>query len=227
MIGCSNLYGIQSNNHLLILILMNTALRIGLIGGIASGKSTALQFFLDQGVECFSADKIAHQLLAQGQSTYQAICKHLGDEVKLENGDINRSKLRERLILQPTFKIWLEKLMHPQIQKKLIDLAKLAKSPYCVLEIPLLKDPKVYQIQRVLYIDCKPATQIQRLQQRQLTPEEINGLMKLQVPHTERIKMATELIENSGNLKLFYQQLAQVHQLYLDLSKGQSVQKNS
>jgi dephospho-CoA kinase len=197
---------------------MKRMMIIGLIGGIACGKSTALEFFQDQGIDCFSADKIAHQLLKSGTTIHQAIIERLGTKAQEKNGELNRAYLRQLLIEQIDFKIWLEELMHPEIQKQLQKLLKSVNSNYCVLEIPLLKDPKLYHIQRILCIDCNEKNQIKRLKQRQLNSQEIQGLLALQIPRQFRLDMADDILENNQDKASFQKKLQALHQRYLRLT---------
>lgn len=199
---------------------MQPSLIIGLIGGIGCGKSTALAFFEQQGVNCFSADKIAQQLLQPPSPFFSKVAQHLGHTALNKQGHLNRNYLRHLLISSPEFKSWLESLMHPEIQTQLIQLVQHSSSPYCVLEIPLLKDPKPYGIQRILCIDCHEDLQKQRLQQRCLSENEINGLLAAQIPKALRHQMANDLIENNGDLNEFLQKLTRLHADYLQLAKS-------
>lgn len=193
---------------------------VGLIGGIASGKSSALQFFQQQGIDCYSADVIAHQLLRPNSLVYQAIRQHLGAKVLLPNGELNRAYIRQQLLHNRTFKIWLETLMHPKIQQILITKSQASQSPYCVLEIPLLKAPQDYQLQRVLCIDCPEDLQKKRLLARNLSKTEMQGLLELQIPRDQRLALADDVIDNAGTLLALQDQLMVLHQNYLRYSQS-------
>lgn len=188
---------------------------IAIIGGIACGKSSALQFFKDKKIEVFSADIIAKELTQIGTQEYLKIVSKLGPSILQANQELDRSKLRNLLINNSSFKQWLESLLHPKIKSLLLEAKNHAKSPYCVLEIPLLKSKDDYQINRVLCINCSPNTQISRLKTRQLSKEDIQGMLDLQIPFKERIALADDILENNGNLDDFYQKLEDLHQKYV------------
>ena len=105
--------------------------------------------------------------------------------------------------------------MHPLIQRILVAKSQASHAPYCVLEIPLLKDPKDYQLQRVLCIDCTSNQQIERLGARQLPASEIEGFMRLQIPRTTRLAMADDIVDNNQGIQAFKNKLWAIHQAYL------------
>jgi len=188
---------------------------IAIIGGIACGKSAALQFFHEKKIEVFSADIIAKQLTQIGTDEYRAIITHIGSDILLPNQELDRAKLRNLLISNLKFKLWLESLLHPKIKTLLIEARNYAQSPYCVLEIPLLKSKDDYQINRVLCINCRTETQIARLKTRNLSEHDIQGMLDLQIPLKQRLELADDILENDGDLNEFYLRLEQLHQQYL------------
>ena len=191
---------------------------VALIGGIASGKSSALAFFQEKNITCISADTIAKRLTEKNTPDYQAIAQYLGSDYLDAHGGLDRSKMRKHLLHSPAFKQWLEQLLHPKIRRQMLELRNQATSPYCVFEIPLLKDKKSYGIDEVLCINCDEKKQIQRLQQRHLTEEEIQGLLAAQIPLQQRIELADVVINNDGSIQNFYQALEPLHEKYLKLS---------
>jgi dephospho-CoA kinase len=197
---------------------------IGLIGGIACGKSTALDYFKAQDIETFSADSIAKQLTQKGTPFYQAIINHIKSPILTEDNELDRAKLRQLLIHNPEFKQWLERLLHPEIKQQLIQKSQKAKSPYCVLEIPLLQDKATYPLNTILSIESTPILQKQRLALRGLNDTEILGLLNIQTPKSLRLQIADDVIENTGNKEELYKKLEKLHHSYL---KAVMVQKTS
>lgn len=191
---------------------------VALIGGIASGKSSALAFFQKKNITCISADTIAKRLTEKHTPNYQAIAQYLGSDYLDTHGELDRSKMRKHLLHNASFKQWLEQLLHPKIRHQMLELRDQTTSPYCVLEIPLLKDKKSYGIDEVLCINCDEKQQIQRLQQRHLTAEEIQGLLAVQIPLQQRIELADVVINNHGSMQNLYQDLEPLHEKYLKLS---------
>lgn len=199
----------------------STPYSIGLIGGIACGKSTALAFFKQHGIETFSADSIAKQLLAPHTKFYHAIKQRLGEQSLRADGQLNRDFLRHLLIQEPDFKQWLEHLLHPEIKKQLIQDLNQSQSSYCVLEIPLLIDKKSYPLNKILSIESSTEVQKARLALRQLSPNDIDGLLNIQTPKPTRLKIADDVIENNGSLNDFVKKLEQMHEHYLKTAKAQ------
>lgn len=197
---------------------------IALIGGIACGKSTALNFFTQQGIETFSADVIAKQLLAKNTKFYHAIIDHLGKKLLTPDGELNKHFLRQLLIHHPEHKRWLEQLLHPEIKRLLIKARNQVKSPYCVLEIPLLIDKTSYPVDKILSIESHTTLQRERLTSRQLSPNEIEGLLSIQTPKATRMQIADDVIDNNENKQELFETLKELHQRYLKAAK---VQKTS
>lgn len=192
--------------------------RIGLIGGIASGKSTALQYFKSLGIDTFNADEEARNLTRKNTPCFQHIREYFGNACLLSTGELDRSFLRQKLIQDPKFKSWLEDLLHPLIQHTLNQKMCQSKTPYCVVEIPLLKDKKTYQLNRVLYIKSSPSEQLTRLRTRGLSPNDIQGMLQAQINEKIREKLADDVIFNDVTLIALQQQLHQFHELYLSLA---------
>ena len=99
-------------------------------------------------------------------------------------------------------------------------------APYCVLEIPLLKDKESYLIDKVLCIQSDATHQKLRLKQRMLNESEIEGLLSMQIPLELRLKLADDVIDNNGSLQEFETKLLTLHQHYLKLSRAKG-QKTS
>jgi len=195
-------------------------LTIAIIGGICCGKSTALKFFQDKHIACFSADDVARQLTQINTLEYNLILQHVGSDCLHPNDELNRGYLRQKMLQDASFKQWLEQLLHPKIKQLLLQARDKAHGPYCVLEIPLLKDKQSYCIDRVLNIDCGLEQQIYRLHSRGLSPDDIQGLLNHQVARELRDAITDDRIINNGDFHSFYHQLEQLHQYYLKRATG-------
>src|SRR3990167_1032709 len=110
---------------------------VGITGNIASGKTTASQYFANLGINVISADKIAHIITESDPAIKQAIHNYFPDCVS-STGILDRHALRNIITTQIKKRQWLEQLLHPVIQKKIIHAISTTTSPYCVIEIPLL-----------------------------------------------------------------------------------------
>jgi dephospho-CoA kinase len=187
---------------------------IGLIGGIACGKSTVLKIFRDLSIECFSADEVAKEIMQPKQIAYQKILEHLGYEYLLPNHELDRAKIRKKMLADSDFKHWLEQLTHPLIRKRLQELQNNAHSPYCVLEIPLLKNKKDYHLDRILLIQSNPSRQKEFLKQRGLTEAEIQPLLRAQIPENTRLALADDIIDNTHSFETLLHNVQALHQKY-------------
>ncbi len=191
---------------------------IALIGGIASGKSTVLNFFRNLNIDCISADDVAKDIMKINQPAYIEIVKHLGQGILLPNHELDRNQLREKLLQDVNFKQWLENLTHPLIRKKLKTFQQNAQSKYCVLEIPLLKQRMDYEIDRVLLIKTSKYQQKQFLAKRGLNSAEIEALLDIQIPMHVRESLADDILDNHGSLDDLQKQIHALHEKYLLLS---------
>ena len=189
--------------------------KVGLIGGIASGKTAALHYFKSLGIDTFSADEVARQLKLKNSPCFQKIITHCGPKYLLPNGELNRDLLRQKLIQEPAFKNWLEDLLHPLIQDILKKNMNASKTSYCIVEIPLLKDKASYHLDRVLYIKSSPHTQQSRLTKRGLSHTHIQGMLKLQISEQEREKIADDIVMNNDTLENLHHEIDRLHQFYL------------
>lgn len=194
---------------------------IGLTGNIASGKSSVANFFKKLGVEVISADLIARNLTDLKSESFAKIKEHFGDGVINTLGDLDRTKLRQIIFAQPTEKIWLENLLHPLIRKQiLLDLAKV-KSPYCIIEIPLLynRDDFPY-LDRVLLISAPNKLKIKRLMQRDNCSEQHAKILldSQQVKDLNSKLKVDDIIDNSYSLANLEEQIKNLNERYLELA---------
>src|SRR3990167_3520316 len=111
---------------------------VGLTGTIASGKTTALNYFSKLCVATLSADIIAREITQTNPAVIKAIHHYFGSCVFLPSGELNRRALRTLIFSDPIKRQWLEKLLHPLIQQNIQEAIQQVMTPYCVIEIPLL-----------------------------------------------------------------------------------------
>ena len=112
--------------------------RVGLTGGIASGKTTVCQIFSELGIDIFDADDIARELVQVDTPCYQQILEHFGTDFLLADRTLNRQQLRTHIFSNAQAKVTLENILHPAIQTALISRSADSLSPYNILAIPLL-----------------------------------------------------------------------------------------
>lgn len=197
-------------------------LKIGLTGGIGSGKSTAAALFAQRGACVIDADLIARELVTPGSPALEAVVKAFGSQILLPDGRLDRSQLRQRIFSDPKAKRILEAILHPLIFAEMQRRAELCQTPYCILVIPLLVESKAQnQVDRVLVVDCPQALQIERVKQRDRIPEEqILNILASQATRQQRLNAADEVIFNAGTLTELEKQVEELHRFYARLSSG-------
>ncbi|NNF50902.1 MAG: dephospho-CoA kinase [Gammaproteobacteria bacterium] len=195
-------------------------LRVGLTGGIASGKSLVADSFARLGIQVIDADEISHALLAPGAPLLASIREEFGSEIFDPNGELNRSRLRRLVFDSESCRRRLEAILHPAILKELNAAAESAEGPYLIMVIPLLVEVGAADmVGRVLVVDCTVDTQIERLIGRDgIDLALARSMVAAQATREERIALADDIIDNNGSpeetdrmvatLDSFYRQLA-------------------
>ncbi|MGW8459559.1 dephospho-CoA kinase [Bacillus atrophaeus] len=179
---------------------------IGLTGGIASGKSTVANMLKNKGITVIDADIIAKQAVEKGMPAYRQIIDAFGEDILLDNGDIDRRKLGAIIFNNEEKRLTLNGIVHPAVRAEMISKRNLAVSnnePFVVLDIPLLFESKLeHLVDKVLVVSVTEALQLKRLKERnQLTEEEALSRINSQMPLADKIKRADKIIDNSGSLE--------------------------
>ncbi|WP_245879601.1 dephospho-CoA kinase [Zobellella endophytica] len=174
---------------------------VGLTGGIGSGKSTVADLFAALGTEVVDADLIAREVVAPGEPALAAIAAHFGEEVMLPDGGLNRRLLRERVFAEPMQKDWLNALLHPLIRERMLAACAAARSPYCLLVVPLLVENGLTGLtDRVLVVDVSPELQLARTVRRDRANEaQIRAIMAAQASREQRLAAADDVLDNSDS----------------------------
>jgi dephospho-CoA kinase len=197
-------------------------LRIGLTGGIASGKSLVASLFAELGVEIIDTDQIARELVVPGSPALDAIRRQFGPWVLTENGELNRKKLRGIIFGDAARRRELEAILHPLIRREALARAKAAAGPYVLLAVPLLFETGFNDlVDRTLVVDCPQPQQIERLIRRDGVSEaEAHAAIAAQIPRERRLSAADDIIDNSGTLAATRARVAELHQEYLKLQQN-------
>jgi len=193
---------------------------VGLTGNIASGKSTVASFFEDLGIHVFNADKVARELTIEGAGAYHEIIAHFGSQILLDNKQLNRKLLREIIFANIQERLWLEQLLHPEIRQQLAKDVELSSSPYCIVEIPLLKDRKNYPyLHRILLVTSPLDIQIKRLMARdQCTREQALAIIAAQPDNEQRLAQTDDVVVNNDTLSKLKNEIDELHLKYLQLA---------
>ena len=172
---------------------------LGLTGGIASGKTSATDFFSNKGIQLVDADEISRTLQKNGEAGYVEILQRYGDGILGPDKEIDRKKLREKAFSKPNEKEWLETLMPPLIREATMNAFNDVKSDWAIFSAPLWSNRN--QFERVLVIDAPKHIQLERIKSRDNTNIEIaEGILNAQISSNERINFATDLIINDGSI---------------------------
>jgi dephospho-CoA kinase len=195
-------------------------LKIGLTGGIGSGKSTVSQLFSDLAIPVIDADIIAHQITQPHQPVLKHIVDTLGGDIINTDGSLNRDKLRILVFAQPDKKKQLENLLHPIIYAEIATQIEQIRTAYCIICVPLLLETqKTCLVNRVLVIDCPEQMQVERVKHRShLTEQQIYAIMAAQVSRLQRLASADDIIDNSKSPIHLAEQVKTLHNSYLLLS---------
>ena len=177
--------------------------RIGLTGGIGSGKSTVASMFADLGAAVIDADAISRSLTAPGGRAIEAIRETFGDHMIDPTGAMNRQAMRERVFTDPPSRQRLEAIIHPLVGQITLEQSQeaLRAGKRCLLhDVPLLVESGRrwrMKVDRILVIDCEPATQRARVVARSaLPPEEVDRIIAQQATRAERLACADLVIFN-------------------------------
>jgi dephospho-CoA kinase len=203
-------------------------LKVGLTGGIATGKSLVGSMFAELGAHIIDADKIGHELMAPGEPVYEEIVKRFGSEILNPDKTVNRGKLAELAFDQRRPRIYeLNSLLHPGIiqryEKRMEEIA--AREPHAIvmLEAALLLEAGLRKrFDRIVVVSCKPQQRIERWEQRQHVDaesarREVTRRMMAQAPQEAKIQVADFVIDNSGTIE---ETRAQVEKVFAELKKS-------
>ena len=194
---------------------------IGLTGGIACGKTTASDFFSDQGIEIIDADLVSREVVEPGQPALQAIVDLFGSTMLDQDGRLDRQMMRNLVFADTDKRKQLEAILHPVIRSRLAELLDASHGPYVIFSVPLLIESGLQaRADRVLVIDVEPQIQLKRLTDRDgIDLQQAQAMIDAQLPRLERNQAADDLLDNSTTLDHFLTQLKRKHTEYIALSK--------
>jgi dephospho-CoA kinase len=194
--------------------------RIGLTGGIASGKSTVADLFADLGAVVIDTDVIAREVVEPGKPALDDIVRQFGSEIVDESGALRRRELRKIVFADDEARARLEAILHPQIRKETVRQANTAGGPYQLIVVPLLVGSPLRDfVDRILVVDCSEETQVRRLTARDGESEEHARLMlAAQASRDERLAIADDVINNDKSIADTRSQVEALHEIYSALA---------
>ena len=201
---------------------MNKPLRIGLTGGIASGKSTVADLFAAHGVAVIDTDVIARLLVEPGKPALDEIRSAFGSSVFNSDGRLDRRSMRELVFSDASRREQLESILHPRIRAETAAQSEAAGGPYQIIVVPLLVESPIRQfMDRILVVDCDEDTQLRRLLARDAEDEsQARRIMAAQASRTDRLAIADDVISNNDDLGSTRSQVDVLHSEYLSLASG-------
>jgi dephospho-CoA kinase len=194
---------------------------IGLTGGIGSGKSAAAHLFKAHGIDVIQADVIANKALDKGTQGYMNFVKIFGDEYLRKDLSINKSYLRQKIFANSSLKKTLENIIHPIVGQNISILISLSKSPYQIIEVPLIYETGSQDnYDRILVVDCDESLQVKRASSRDsVNQASIKDILLNQASRHERLSIADDVIINNADIEQLEIEVNKLHEFYLNLLK--------
>lgn len=196
------------------------AFRVGLTGGIASGKSTVADMLASHGVQVIDTDIIAREVVEPGMPALDEIRAAFGDDVLHADERLDRRALRSRIFADPSARERLENILHPRIRDATLRAAASLDGPYQVIVVPLLTSSELATaMDRILVVDCDEQTQVTRLLARDAESEDqARRILAAQASREERLAIADDVVTNDGTLADLEMAVARLHDKYLGLA---------
>jgi dephospho-CoA kinase len=190
-------------------------LRVGLTGGIASGKTTVASMLRDLDCPVLNLDPLGHELLEQGQEAYDEVLRDFGREILDAHGNVNRRILGEIVFANPQKRERLNQILHPRIldvvRKWFAALALPGGPDLAIVEAALIFEARYHkELDKVIVCWCPPEQQLQRLLERGLTAAQAQARIAAQMSIDEKRKLADEVIDCSGTVEETERQVAEV-----------------
>jgi dephospho-CoA kinase len=193
-------------------------LRVGLTGGIATGKSTVGAMFVEFGCHLIDSDRITHELLEPGQDVHRAVVDEFGLQIVASDGTIDRRKLGEIVFKDSAARNKLNSIVHPAVirrqQEWLKEVESTDPNSIAIVDAALMIEVGTYKnYEKIIVVSCPPEIQKERLRTRtHLAEPEIDARIRSQMPIDEKVKYADFVIDTSGPLDRTHEQVGEVYQ---------------
>jgi dephospho-CoA kinase len=181
-------------------------IRLGITGGVGSGKSVVCDYLARLGVSVVSTDQLAKNAVMPGMPAFDKIVRHFGNGILSGDGALDRKKLRNLITKDPGKKKTLEQFVHPEVfagMAEAYQAAQKKREPLIAVEVPLLFETGMAALfDYILTVTVHPEVRVKRIMERDhVTKEEALALMGIQMPEDEKIRQSDFVIENNGSLK--------------------------
>lgn len=196
-------------------------LRVGLSGGIGSGKSTVADLFARHHVPVIDTDRIARDIVRPGEPALDHIVREFGKDMLDAGGNLDRARLRTRVFNDADARLRLEAILHPRIRATVLSELSSLQAPYCLIVVPLLIETGFRELMdRVLVVDADEARQVERTTARDgVSVEAAHKILAAQAKREERLAQADDVIINNGTLEQLAREVERLHAQYLALSE--------
>lgn len=202
--------------------------RVGLTGGIASGKTTVADMFAALGAVLIDTDIIARDVVAPGTPGLKHIVDAFGKDLLHANGTLDRRVMRNIVFDDAAKRRQLEAILHPRIREETERQMQISGGPYQIVVVPLLlESPLKDSVNRILVVDCSKAVQLERLLERDTeTSEQACRMIDAQASREDRLALADDVISNAADLAATRQQVAALHRKYRSLATAHASGKD-
>lgn len=192
-------------------------MKVGLTGGVGSGKTTATGYFAELGVPVIDADEISRRLTRRGGPAHDAVVSLIGPEAMDNDGELRRDLIRRKVFSNDALRLGLEGIIHPLVRAEIDRLAAEVVYPYCVVSVPLLVETGMeHTVDRILVIDLPEEQQVRRAALRDCQPEaDIHDVVAAQAARDRRLRAADDIIDNASDLRHLRSEVQRLHAQYL------------
>ncbi len=190
-------------------------MRVGLTGGVASGKSTVSAILAELGAVVIDADQLAREVVAPGTEGLQEVVAAFGDDVLTAGGELDRPAMGAIVFADPERRRVLESIIHPRVRARAAEIeASAPPGAVVVHDIPLLAETgQADRFDAVVVVDVPAELQVQRMTGlRGMTPDEADARIGAQASREQRQAIATYVIENTGSLEDLRKEVERVHE---------------
>ena len=195
-------------------------LRVGLTGGIASGKTAVADYFAELGCSIIDTDVISRQVVAVGEPGLAKVQKEFGSCIISGSGELDRELLRALIFSDPQKRLKLEGILHPLIRAKVIKKLGELSTPYAIIVVPLLVETGFASlVDRVAVVDCPSKVQLERLLSRDgIDLIQAEAILNAQAKRNVRLTHADDLIDNGGDWNNTQHRILELHAYYSNLA---------
>lgn len=188
-------------------------LKVGLTGGIGSGKTVVSDRFQELGIPVIDTDVIARELVTPGSDALNAIVKVFGTGILTKSGKLDRKRLSQIVFSDTDDKARLEAILHPQIRRQTLLRTQRVSAPYCIIVVPLLIETDFVKfVDKILVVDAPDHDRLKWIKKRSgLSEAEIRNIFAAQTDREERLAAADYVITNDGTLEELSSKVTDIH----------------